>query len=156
CASMLSILKTLCDHRVSFSVGSSENTSGWVGYLDVNLSTPFRAIAEAAYVIFEGDRFDEDFQHLNRGTLEFPETSATALLCVRNLRENPGAEERVLHLSGPGVQDGTRLCVDGLHPRYLEERARANRFFPLGIDLFLVDHAGNVAGIPRTSIITAD
>lgn len=60
---------------------------------------------------------------------------------------------RELRVKGPGVRDLTVLSVTGLDARYLEERSQANRFYPLGIDLFLVDAEGRVAGIPRTSAV---
>ncbi|MGA2615058.1 MAG: phosphonate C-P lyase system protein PhnH [Spirochaetia bacterium] len=153
CPPALSILKTMCDHRVSFSVGSSGLRPDWVSYLSMNLATPFRHVDVADYVLFEGERFDADFTRLNRGTPEFPEFSATALLCVGRLSEegDPGRAGYALRLSGPGVKDAAILSVTGLDPRYLEERSKANMFYPMGIDLLLVDKDGRVAGIPRTS-----
>ena len=85
CPHVLSVLKTLCDHRVSFSLGASKNRSDWARYLEVNLATSFSPIEKADYAVFEGDTFDEAFQRLDRGSLEFPEASTTAFLCVRRL-----------------------------------------------------------------------
>ena len=62
---------------------------------------------------------------------------------------------RELILRGPGVKGRARLSVDGLDARYIEERANANRFYPMGIDLLLVDAEGRVAGVPRTSAVEA-
>lgn len=156
-APALSILKTLCDHRVSFSVGSLSAKPEWVSYLEMNLSTPFRAVDEADYVLFDGEQFDADFLRLNPGSLEFPERSGTALLCVRLLSDQgePARGDRELILTGPGVKGRARLSVGGLDARYIEERASANRFYPMGIDLLLVDADGRVAGIPRTSAVEA-
>ncbi|MGO9412484.1 MAG: phosphonate C-P lyase system protein PhnH [Spirochaetia bacterium] len=155
CPPVLSLLKTVCDHRVSFSIGSPASRPDWVAYLEMNLSTPFRQVNEAEYALFEGGTFDPDFSRLNRGTLEFPESSATAFICVQRLSdEKPsGVPSRELRVKGPGVRDLTVLSVTGLDARYLEERSEANRFYPLGIDLFLVDAEGRVAGIPRTSAV---
>ena len=157
CAPALSIMKTLCDHRVSFSVGAPAHRAAWVRYLEVNLATPVAEPADAGYVLFDGSSFDEDFSRLSTGCLEFPEASATALLGVGLLeslpRENGSTGMATLRLSGPGVKATASLRVAGLDPRYLEQRARANRFYPLGIDLLLVDRDGRVAGIPRTSAI---
>jgi alpha-D-ribose 1-methylphosphonate 5-triphosphate synthase subunit PhnH len=155
CPPMLSLLKTLCDHRVSFSIGSPASRPDWVAYLKMNLSTPFVSVDEAEYVVFNGGKFDADFSRLNRGTLEFPESSATALLCVQRLSDEtqtslPGF---ALRLKGPGVKNLTTLTIVGLDARYIEERSQANKFYPLGIDVFLVDADGRVAGIPRTSAV---
>ena len=102
CPPALSLLKTLCDHRVSFSIGPHFE-AGLGAYLEVNLSTPFRRVAEADYVLFEGGTFDEDFSRLNRGTLEFPESSATAFLGVHRLLVEKQLPARELRVTGPGV-----------------------------------------------------
>jgi len=167
CPPALSILKTVCDHRISFSVGSSDARQEWVGYLTMNLATPFRPVEEADYVLFNGESFEQDFTRLKRGTLEYPERSATALVCVRRLSDGEHAGEtaggaapqlagsRELCVSGPGVSGTLVLTVSGFDARYLEERSAANRFYPMGIDLLLVDDAGRVAGLPRTSVVEA-
>jgi alpha-D-ribose 1-methylphosphonate 5-triphosphate synthase subunit PhnH len=155
CPPVLSILKTVCDHRISFSVGSSERRQDWVSYLVMNLSTPFRPVEEADYVLFNGESFEQDFARLKRGTLEYPERSATALLCVQRLSEAEAAGSPGLRVSGPGVTGTGLLAVSGLDARYLEERSKANKFYPMGIDLLLVDADGRVAGLPRTSVVEA-
>jgi len=155
CAPALTVLKTLCDHRVSFSLGSETRRDELVRYLEVNLTAPFRSVSEADYVLFEGASFDEDFRRLNVGTPEFPEASATALLCVSDLApgetEQGGRPSCTLVLAGPGVPDRSILSVCGLDPRYGEERRGSHRRYPQGVDLLLVDRAGRVAAIPRSS-----
>jgi alpha-D-ribose 1-methylphosphonate 5-triphosphate synthase subunit PhnH len=155
CSPALSILKTMCDHRVCFSVGSSADRREWVDYLALNLSTPFRPVEEADYVLFVGESFEKDFTRLKRGTLEYPERSSTALVCVQRLSDTGAAGGRTLRVSGPGVKGAIMLTVGGLDARYLEERSAANRFYPLGIDLLFVDPDGRVAGLPRTSVVEA-
>jgi len=147
CPPALSILKTLVDHRVSFSVAGGSDLPDWIEYLRLNLSAPFRDPDAADYVLFEGSTYHDDFGRLKVGSLEFPESSATAVLFVGAL-DRPGLD---LSLTGPGVRDRETLAVRGLDPRYVQARARANQLFPLGIDLLLVDSAGRVAGLPRTS-----
>jgi alpha-D-ribose 1-methylphosphonate 5-triphosphate synthase subunit PhnH len=154
CPPALTILKTLCDHRVSFSLGVASESPEWIRYLEVNLAAPFRPVETADFVLFNGTGFDAGFARLNRGSLEFPEKSATALICVNQLSEEP-AEGAVcmLVLAGPGVKGRARLSVAGLDPGYLMARQKTIRYFPMGIDLFLVDSAGKVAGIPRSSTV---
>lgn len=158
CPPALSILKTLCDHRVSFSLVSGNRTAELSRYLEVNLATPLGDVEKADYVIFDGVTFDEDFMRMKRGTPEFPENSATALVCVARLDEGAAETETAschLRCAGPGVKDAAFLTVTGLDPRYNEARARTNNVSPLGIDLFLVDPGGRVAGIPRTTFVEA-
>ncbi len=156
CPPALSILKTLCDHRVSFSIGGEIARADWIRYLEVNLATPFRIIENADYVMFDGGAYDAGFARMNRGSLEFPESSATALLCVLKVsRDGEDAEGPAcdLVLSGPGVKVQATLSFSGLDPAFAVERQKANRHFPLGVDLFLVDAEGRVAAIPRTSTL---
>jgi alpha-D-ribose 1-methylphosphonate 5-triphosphate synthase subunit PhnH len=158
CAPSLTIMKTLCDHRVSFSLVPRE--AALERYLQVNLAAPCGDVERADYVIFSGSAFHEEFMLLKRGSPEFPEGSATALLCVGSLVEGAfdiavdeaGPSCRLV-LTGPGVQDKAVLTVAGLDPRYGEARARTNNISPMGIDLFLVDTGGGVAGIPRTTAV---
>lgn len=156
CPPALSILKTLCDHRVSFSIGGAPARAEWIRYLEVNLATPFKIVENADYVLFDGGSYDAGFARMNRGSLEFPESSATALLCVMRISQDSDDTEGPvcdLVLAGPGVKDKARLSVSGLDPAYAAERQKASRHFPLGVDLFLVDAEGRVVGIPRTSTV---
>jgi alpha-D-ribose 1-methylphosphonate 5-triphosphate synthase subunit PhnH len=156
CPPALTLLKTLCDHRVSFSIGGAHARAEWIRYLEVNLATPFTIVENADYVLFDGASYDGGFSRLNRGSREFPESSATALLCVLQVSQEPHDTESPvcdLVLAGPGVKDTIRLSVAGLDPAYATERQKANRHFPLGVDLFLLDPEGRVAGIPRTSTV---
>jgi alpha-D-ribose 1-methylphosphonate 5-triphosphate synthase subunit PhnH len=156
CPPALTILKTLCDHRVSFSLGSANETPEWIRYLEMNLAAPFQPVEKADYVLFDGAGFDPYFARLNRGSLEFPEKSATALICVTRLSDTQGEPDGPvcgLVLAGPGVKGQTRLSAAGLDPGYVTGRQRTIRYFPMGADLFLFDGLGRVAGIPRTSMV---
>lgn len=156
CAPALSILKTLCDHRVSFSLGAADAKPEWIRYLEVNLASPFQTIEKADYVLFAGEALANGFARLHTGSLEFPESSATALICVRQLSQTTDTmhgQACRLVLSGPGVKVRARLSAAGLDPGYARERERVNRHFPMGVDLFLLDREGKVAGIPRTSMV---
>jgi alpha-D-ribose 1-methylphosphonate 5-triphosphate synthase subunit PhnH len=55
CPPALTVLKTLCDHRVSFSIGLGAREADVIRYLEVNLGAPFQPVAEADYVLFEGE-----------------------------------------------------------------------------------------------------
>jgi len=158
CRPALSVLKTLCDHRVTFAVGSAMRTADLVRYLEINLATRHETTGEADYALFDGRTYDDDFRRLKRGTAEVPETSATALVCVDWLAEGradrPEPSFRA-GLAGPGIEGRTVLHAVGLHPGYVAARAQATRGYPEGIDLLLVDTSGRLAGIPRTTSVEA-
>lgn len=146
----LTMLKTLCDHRVSFAVGAVAGGGEWTDYLEVNLSCPSRPVAEADYVLMDGAALDPSIATVRRGSLEVPEGSGTVLLGVSRLVDDARGETAVFRLRGPGIRDVTELGIEGLDPRYVEERERCNAFFPMGFDVFLCDREGRVVGIPRT------
>jgi alpha-D-ribose 1-methylphosphonate 5-triphosphate synthase subunit PhnH len=156
CAPAMSILKTLCDHRVSFSVAGAQVNPEWIRYLEVNLAAPHATVESADYVLFDGAAYDAGFAKLRLGSPEYPESSATALLFISRLSQDPYESEGPacdLEFSGPGVKGTVRLSVTGLDPAYAVEREKVNRAFPLGIDILLVDPEGRVAGVPRTSSV---
>lgn len=62
----------------------------------------------------------------------------------------PGAGVTVV-LSGPGVDGHAILAVEGVDADVFAAVAEANRDYPAGIDLWFVDRAGRIAGIPRSS-----
>ena len=55
-----------------------------------------------------------------------------------------------LELSGPGVPGTVGLGVDGVDPAVFGALREANALFPAGIDVWLVDGRGQVAGLPRS------
>ena len=69
---LVTILKTLCDNRVSFSVPGGSPRDAWISYLSWNCEAPFMPPERADFVLCEGTRFSPDFASLKRGTLEFP------------------------------------------------------------------------------------
>ena len=159
----LTILKTLCDHQVSFAVASGPSSDAWREYLEVNLAAPAGAAAESGYVLFEGGSFCLEFLALRRGSLEFPEEGATAILAVEDvLADEAGQRSTVrdqeepscrLRLGGPGVNGTVEVGFHGLDPRYPEALGTINEFFPLGVDCLFVDPGGRVAGVPRSSSV---
>jgi len=158
CRPALSVLKTLCDHRVTFAVGSGMRSMELVRYLEINLATRHESPGEADYALFDGRIYDDDFRRLKRGTPELPETSATALVCVDWLAEGRAETAQPsfrMGLEGPGIEGRAVLQAAGFHPGYAAARAEANRYHPEGIDLFLLDSRGRLAGIPRTTSVEA-
>jgi alpha-D-ribose 1-methylphosphonate 5-triphosphate synthase subunit PhnH len=156
---LVTVLRTLCDNRVSFSFPGGSARAAWIRFLQQNCTAPFMPPERADFVLCEGSRFSADFASVKRGTLEFPQSSATALIAVTRLSEEgepAGPAPYRLTLTGPGIKGSTCVVVSGLDRRYGEERARLNHSFPLGVDLILVDEAGRVVCIPRTSGVQVD
>jgi alpha-D-ribose 1-methylphosphonate 5-triphosphate synthase subunit PhnH len=87
---------------------------------------------------------------LRRGSALAPEDGAKVGLACRGLSAG-GSGEVTLELSGPGVPGQARLGVDGLGRAVFGALREANALFPAGIDVWLVDTRGQVAGLPRSA-----
>jgi alpha-D-ribose 1-methylphosphonate 5-triphosphate synthase subunit PhnH len=81
------------------------------------------------------------------GTFLDPHRGATVVLEAGRLEE-----AGPLRLEGPGI-DGSRTLGVGMESGWVDERARRNAEYPLGLDLYLVDAAGRLVGLPRTTRI---
>ena len=107
------------------------------------------ADVDASLVAIYGTPDPVTLSRLRRGSALAPEGGAKAGLACRRLHEGgPGAV--TLELSGPGVPGVVRLGVDGVDPAVFDALREANALFPAGVDVWLVDDRGQVAGLPRS------
>lgn len=82
------------------------------------------------------------------GTADFPDRSATLILCLPDLRGGAA-----LTLTGPGIETEAHAGPLGLPDGFLAQWADNRGLYPCGIDVLLV--AGSEAlGLPRTTQIT--
>lgn len=158
---------TLLDQEVTFAVAAGDETlANWVAR---RTGAERTGAASAEFLLADGSRPVQELAVLPAGTLEFPERGATAVLAVACLSgvaadggklpaaggaDQPPRAGLALEVSGPGVAVTHRLWVWGLAAENLAVFAERNEAYPLGIDLFLVDAAGWVAGLPRTVRVT--
>ena len=111
-------------------------------------------LAEAALVALCGTVEAESIEQLRRGSALEPELGAKVGVDCGRLVAGTGPDvqaEVVVELSGPGIPGTACLGVDGVAPQVFVAVAQANREFPAGVDVWLVDEEGQVAGIPRSS-----
>jgi phosphonate C-P lyase system protein PhnH len=101
--------------------------------------------AEAELLVVGGGSSGGALARLPRGHEACPEAGATAVYAIAE----PGPGRRV-RLHGPGVPGrlDTELPLDSAE---LEARDAACAAWPLGVDLLVVDSAGRVAALPRTT-----
>jgi alpha-D-ribose 1-methylphosphonate 5-triphosphate synthase subunit PhnH len=106
--------------------------------------------AEASLVAIYGAADPELVSRLRRGSATAPEDGAkVGLACGALTEDGPG--ETTVELSGPGVPGRTRLGVDGVGREVFDALRAANAAFPAGVDVWLVDERGRVAGLPRSA-----
>jgi alpha-D-ribose 1-methylphosphonate 5-triphosphate synthase subunit PhnH len=106
--------------------------------------------AEFQFVLAGTDTVSDALRAASIGTLEEPHRGATLFIEVGTLGEG-GA----LRIEGPGVRGCVRIGVEGLHPGWIDARAERCSEYPLGVDVYLVDGAGRLVGLPRTARLTA-
>jgi alpha-D-ribose 1-methylphosphonate 5-triphosphate synthase subunit PhnH len=150
---VFAVLKTLLDTSVTFAVSGDEE-DGLSEYIRINTGAAASDISDAGFAVFGGNRCPEDFSKLSPGTLEFPETGATAIISVGSISLRRQSEADIhLTFAGPGVKATNHLFVAVFDPAYVEQAAVLNSNYPTGIDMILVDATGIVIGIPRTTIV---
>jgi len=107
-------------------------------------------LEEANLVAIYGTAEALTISRLQRGSAAAPEDGAKVGLACRALSQG-GPGETAIELTGPGVPGRTRLGVDGVAPEVFDALRAANARFPAGVDVWLVDERGQVAGLPRSA-----
>ncbi|MFB5188995.1 phosphonate C-P lyase system protein PhnH [Alicyclobacillus fastidiosus] len=153
----------LLDQEVCFSVVAKESSASILReFLRWETFSLSANSSDADYVFIDCGQIStvnvrELMGALNRGTLLDPHKSATAFLAVDVLAETTEkvdeAASLCMRLRGPGI-DGTRhIAVIGMDSEWMFAREMVNVEYPLGIDIFLVSEAGQIIGLPRTTIV---
>jgi alpha-D-ribose 1-methylphosphonate 5-triphosphate synthase subunit PhnH len=107
-------------------------------------------LAEASLVAIYAKADAETISRLRRGSAAAPEDGAKVGLACNALTE--GAKgETTIELTGPGVKGRRLLGVDGVGREVFDALRAANAMFPAGVDVWLVDELGRVAGLPRST-----
>jgi alpha-D-ribose 1-methylphosphonate 5-triphosphate synthase subunit PhnH len=89
---------------------------------------------------------------LRTGSFDYPDDAATLIVQVPSLDQAEG--DLTLSLEGPGVPGRRLLKLGGIDAGFFAAREQANRHYPIGIDLILIDQEGRIAGLPRTTQIS--
>ena len=85
------------------------------------------------------------------GSLEYPDHGATVVCRVASIRERGE-----LALRGPGIEDVTRVSIDGFSDEAKRLLAERNSYPPLGLDLIFVAPDGRVVCLGRYTRITKE
>lgn len=127
------VLATLTDHEVRVAVAGQPGT------------------AEADFLVITGGSSQGALLAARRGTALDPADGATAIYEVTSLVEG----DLCLSLRGPGVGPTPRLLrVAGLDPAEVELIRQTRVDYPCGVDVLLIDAAGQCAALPRSCDVT--
>lgn len=139
------ILLTLLDHETSLVTVGDDPTDRFVR---ARTSARLAKLVEADFLLVDGAALTPSLiLELRRGSLAYPDEAATLVVSVPR---SAGWVER--RIAGPGI-DGEQPVLLPLEPRILDARDEANASYPRGIDVLLIDAAGGLVGLPRTTHI---
>lgn len=133
-----SLLDTLLDRWVSF----------WCDESLVSLCLQTGAVPsslEDADFVISSYSLVGKIERLKRGKPEYPDRSATVIRLVESLDEGMS-----VRLRGPGIKDYAFIRVKGMQVEEFLELSKVNSFFPLGVDLILLDRDCRLCAVPRS------
>ncbi|MBS7545743.1 phosphonate C-P lyase system protein PhnH [Ancylobacter oerskovii] len=141
----------LCDYETPVFLDATLAAERAVGdFLAFHTGAPITADpGEARFAFISNPLEMLDFSAFAPGSPEFPDASTTLVLQIT------GFTGRGLSLEGPGIKGRIGFGAAPL-PAGFAARMAANRaLFPRGVDLLLAG-AGEVAGLPRSTIVGED
>lgn len=151
---LASALLALLDHEVSLAVAPGSRRDALVDLLHRRTRTALASLEQADFVVGDLASLDPALpERIKRGSLHYPDDSATLLLEVDHLAPTARAGAEVT-VRGPGVAGERVVWLPGITDAVLAAREQAVRHYPMGIDLFAIDGAGQVMGLPRTSVLS--
>ncbi len=141
---------TLLDQEVVFHI--FEDISSFSGQLRTYTQSRPGSMENCDYFIVDGEK-NFDIHRLKRGSLKFPDESATVICQAKELISAATTKSGVIkiQLQGPGIQSRQTLYVDGLNKEMMNPWRDCNDEFPLGLDWILVDSSGKLSCIPRST-----
>lgn len=154
-----SVTRLFVDQAVTFGVADVESDA-LVTYVASETHASCVSLCDAQFLIVparaDARTVHEAISEANQGTLLAPEKGATLLVGCAYLAEvaqgtvvSDQTLLSVVEVRGPGVEDTNRFAVDRIE--WARARAARGDEFPSGIEIVLVDTAGRVVAIPRSS-----
>ena len=146
------LLLMLVDHEVSLAVTTVADGDALERVVRRRTRVAAAPVESADTVVCDGPSLTPDLiTALKRGSLAYPDDGATLLILTD---DRATSDAPPVTLSGPGIDGAIRTSLPGLSPDLLAARDEAIAHYPMGIDLLLLDRAGRLLGLPRTTTIT--
>jgi len=147
---LLRICDTLIDNEVTFSVLGEKVDAKFIDTIATITHAAYVDAAHADFVIIPARSSDRALLNVSRGTLEYPEKSATVIWKLDDLSASGGT---TVSLCGPGIETTVTRTFDGISRDDLALIQQINHEFPLGIDLIFGDDQ-HIVALTRTTRIT--
>jgi alpha-D-ribose 1-methylphosphonate 5-triphosphate synthase subunit PhnH len=143
---LIVIVLCLLDIETSFCVVSVDRGRDEAFIAELCGARPAAAnVADFIFVVGADLPLAATIAEARAGDLVDPHEGATIVAEVTSLVTGRG-----LRLSGPGIDGEARLEI-GRDCQWIDERARKNREFPLGVDLLFYDPGSRITALPRTT-----
>ncbi len=155
------VCMALLDFEVTYfsatdSARASERAEALERRIALEIGCQRASFAAAAFVVSYGALPAAAWPVLRRGTLAYPDRSATIIYLVDALGPTArDSESTSLALTGPGIETERYLIVGGLPASEFQQFVTTNRDYPMGVDAILLDPRGQVACLPRSCTIIA-
>lgn len=140
---------TLFDSETCFSVLPYDQAI--IDYLMINTGAAACLVDAAEFILVNGREEVMEINEVCCGTLISPEKGATLIMMVDSLVATVHGSKLVL--KGPGIKDSSWMNISGLDQENIRAISELNQEYPLGVDVIYVDQAGNVACVPRSSVV---
>jgi alpha-D-ribose 1-methylphosphonate 5-triphosphate synthase subunit PhnH len=148
CAAASAILLTLADYATPVWFEASEKMQDAAAWLTFHSGAPVVSEPTKANFVLLSETTDvERWREFARGTMEYPDRSATLILPVRSMIGGASLE-----LTGPGIEASRIISPSGLPDGFVVAMAVNAALYPLGFDIVLVCGADAIA-LPRTTRI---
>ena len=134
---------TLLDADAPVWLDETAGTDEAKAFIRFHAGAPIVDRVGAARFVIAADPASLNFGALAIGEDQYPDRSATLLLCVPAL---DGGATRVLE--GPGIKTTTTIAPDGDLAPFWDAWALNRALYPLGFDAFLFS-GGETLGLPR-------
>ncbi|MDC7218421.1 MAG: phosphonate C-P lyase system protein PhnH [Spirochaetales bacterium] len=134
---------TLMDGEVSFFT-ENEGAAKRLSELTYSRKSP---LDRAQYILTGTNDPAPYMDGADKGDLIDPHRGATIIMMVDSLAEGEEYE-----LKGPGIETVKNVKIGSCHD-WLTPLARANKEFPLGVELYLLDGDDRLMVLPRTTRI---
>lgn len=166
-AQTMTLIDVLADSQTSLAVAGGQGAER-ARELSRRTHAHVRELDRAAFVVIPVDATPEQAAQavaaLTPGTLVAPHEGATCLVeCatligadrdgVRSGSSSGADAPWVWELTGPGIKDAAHIACD--RADVIDAALARHDEFPCGIDLVLLDGAGHIAAIPRSTQVTA-
>jgi alpha-D-ribose 1-methylphosphonate 5-triphosphate synthase subunit PhnH len=152
-SSLILVLQTVLDHEVSFCVVGNDTANELERMIFDKTKSKTADVASADYIIVPDGDSNGEILKAQRGTLEYPDLSATLIFSLPSLVLKEEGE-LLFSFSGPGIREEILTApLKGLESREMAYLKEINSEYPLGVDTLFIDQGGRVMALPRSTTI---